>query len=168
MNADEKLDRVLSILSSPETAQELEASTQDLERGIGPVRRLLRVSGWIVGLLAAAASVGAGWQTISDSIATDVELDDRVSPIEDRVERVERDVGNVSRGVTQLLEDQARERKATNLRRRLEYFDRAYEQEMAEYTATVAAGRRWHGPRPRKSPQHLELEAQVAGLNPTP
>ena len=147
------------------------------ERKLKPWRKLWAL---IVGLGVAVAfifGIGVSYQQfrggnatkddVKYSIDTHVQRDlmpvkANVQQIKTDVQQIKTDLMPVKAGVQSWIAEQNAEREIRKAKRKLDRYDKEYQEALQEYTADKAAGRQ--STRPRKSQSHIDLEAYVQDL----
>ena len=121
------------------------------------------IAKWIGGVVLLVFTGGVAYQQFVSGNATRDDLgtydSDTVQPLIKRVEVVESDVATVKSGVTSLVQAEKDRSEIERQKALLDAYRADYQEALSEYTADKAAGR-W-SERPRKDPEHIELEAEL-------
>lgn len=137
---------------------EVKAEAETYAKTLTLGHKISNAAKWIAGIVVVIFTMGATWQSIASSNATINDVDNRVEPIEQKVYKIENDVQAIKIGVDKLITDAEQDKTTKSLRARLAEFDAEYNEALSEYVADKMSGK-FAGPRPRKSPEHLELSA---------
>lgn len=156
-----------------ETGGASKESDEDLHiaAGIKKGKAWWKILAWVIGGFSTVAGgvfgAGVAYQKYVGDNATKGDIKkletERVEPLEKHVEDLDSGMQKVSTGVESLVETQEKEKEVKKARRILDRHDKQYQESLQEYTADKAAGRR-AGPRPQKTPEHIDLEDALEEL----
>jgi hypothetical protein len=141
------------------------------ERQLKPWRK---VWAFIAALGAAAVfvfGIGVSYQQFRGGNATkddvkksiDTHVIQDLVPVQNDVQQIKKDLAPIKTGVQALVKEQKATKAVERAKRKLDRYDKEYQEALQEYTADKAAGRS-AGARPRKTKDHIDLEATVQEL----
>ena len=148
-------------------AAKLSATIDAYEKRLSPMRKAWAFIGGLFAVAMLIFGVGVSYQQFMGGNATKNDIEEHVAddlePVRADVKAIQDDLVPVKTGVEILVKTQEDEHAVKKLKRKLNRYDKEHSNSLAEDTADKAA-RRPAGPRPKKSPAHIDLEDKVQEL----
>lgn len=150
-------------LAALKANESFSATIDEYEKKLSPWRKLWAFTAAIGGVAIFIFGAGIAYQQFMGGNATKADIEthkhEDLEPVQEDVAQIKEDLEPVKEGVKSLVDVQEKEHKVKKLKRQLERHDKEYQEALQEYTADKAAGQR--SSRPRKTAEHIRLEAEV-------
>lgn len=156
-------------------APALAEDSDKFEESLSTGKRVWKVVKWVGGatvtVTVAIFGLGVGYQKAIGDNATKIDVDKTMEdhrtkdfiPLQQDVAQFKADMIPVQQGVGTLVGDRNKEQEVKKAKRKLKRHEKEHLAALEEYAADKAAHRP-AGPRPTKSPAHIDLEDEVEEL----
>lgn len=133
---------------------------------VKPWKKVLTMMTWVAAAIGAVFAAGIAYQQFVVQNATKGDLEkydtDVIQPLKHQVDEIKASTDKMNEGVDKLLAERKRQQLIERKRSLLEAYRSEYQEDMADYTASKAAGQSVR--RPQKSKEQIDLEVELRAL----
>lgn len=154
------------MVTQRDAADESGIDFETMTVAVKPWKKVLTLMTWVAAAIGAVFAAGIAYQQFVVQNATKEDLDkydaDVIQPLKNQVDEIKVVTDKMSDGVEKLLEERKRQQLIERKRSLLEAYRSEYQEDMADYTASKAAGLSVR--RPQKSKEQIDLEVELRAL----
>lgn len=154
------------VVARHEFDEESGVDFETMSVAVKPWKKVLTLMTWVAAAIGAVFAAGIAYQQFVVQNATKDDIEkydvDVIQPLKNQVEEIKVVTDKMSEGVEKLLEERKRQQLIERKRSLLEAYRSEYQEDMADYTASKAAGQSVR--RPQKSKEQIDLEVELRAL----